>query len=71
MCVEPLWERVEPFKGWVGATPRPQANGLLVSGQALAGGKDSGAVERGGRSLNSVDQPLFAGGSWFYLEHHR
>jgi len=33
MCVEPPWERVEPFKGWVGATSRPQANGLLCRGK--------------------------------------
>jgi hypothetical protein len=33
MCVEPPWERVEPFKGWVGATSQPQANGLLCRGK--------------------------------------
>ena len=33
MCVEPPWERVEPSKGWVGATSRPQANGLLCRGK--------------------------------------
>jgi hypothetical protein len=33
ICVEPPWERVEPIKGWVGATSRPQANGLLCRGK--------------------------------------
>ena len=33
MCVEPPWERIELFKGWVGATSRPQANGLLCRGK--------------------------------------
>ena len=33
MCVEPPWERIEPFKGWTGATSRPQANGLLCRGK--------------------------------------
>jgi len=33
MCVEPPWERVEPFKSWVGATSRPQTNGLLYRGK--------------------------------------
>ena len=30
--VEPPWDRIEPFKGWTGATSRPQANGLLCLG---------------------------------------
>ena len=33
ICMEPPWEGVEPFKGWVGATSRPQANGLLCRGK--------------------------------------
>ena len=31
VCGAP-WERVEPFKGWVGATSRPRVGGLLLSG---------------------------------------
>jgi len=33
MCVELLWERVKRFKGWVGATSRHHANGLLCRGK--------------------------------------
>ena len=40
MCVEPLWERVERFKGWVGATSptdvgtgRPRVDGFLCRGK--------------------------------------
>jgi len=33
MCVESPWGRIEPFKGRVGATSRPEANGLLCRGK--------------------------------------
>jgi hypothetical protein len=69
MCVEPPWERVEPFKVWVGATSpaklgtsRPGVGGVLLSGQALAGREKSGTVERGRELVNSVDLFSFSRG---------
>ena len=52
ICVEPPWEKVEPFKGWVGATSRPQANSLLCRGKLWLEKRTPEQLKGGGRMRN-------------------